>query len=189
MAQHKQLDNITVRNAQLIFKNFAGKETPMNAEGQRNFGVLIDDDTAETLEKDGWNVKRLKVREEGDTPQAWLPVALKYQGRNGKAVRPPEVVLITSRGRTNLPEDFVDVIDQSDIEKVDLIVRPYEWVMNGGTGIKAYLKSIYVTIAEDELALEYRDVPEIGQADQPLAIEAGNDPSIVDAEWEDVGNE
>jgi hypothetical protein len=67
-------------------------------------------------------------------------------------------VLITSRGRTNLDENAVEMLDWADILNVDLMVRPYEWNVNGKTGIKAYLQSIYVTIQEDELERKYSEL-------------------------------
>jgi hypothetical protein len=67
-------------------------------------------------------------------------------------------VLITSRGRSNLDEHTVSTLDWVDILNVDLIVRPYEWTVNGKSGIKAYLQSIYVTIEEDPLEQKYAEL-------------------------------
>ena len=63
-------------------------------------------------------------------------------------------MLITSRGRTNLDEDQVEMLDWADIINVDMIVRPYEWTVNEKSGVKAYLQSIYVTIEEDRFGDE-----------------------------------
>lgn len=176
---------LTIENAQIIFRNFAGKEGMYNAEGDRNFCLLLTPELAETLEKDGWNIKTLKAREEDDEPQPYIQISVKYRGRNGNTVRPPTIVMITSKGRTSLSEDECEILDWVDIKNVDLIVRPFEWAVNGKTGIKAYLKSIYVTIMEDELALKYADVPEIGPGSHQL--EAGDTPpfepgTVIDGE-------
>jgi hypothetical protein len=110
------------------------------------------------MKADGWNVKWLQPREEGDLPQAIVKVQVAF-GKN-----PPRIVMITSKGQTPLDEDMVRLLDWAQISNVDLIIRPYEWDINGNQGIAAYLKSIYVTIIEDELELKYRDVPETGIA-------------------------
>lgn len=148
--------NLTMENVRIIFRNFAGKEGMYNREGDRNFAVLIEDaKTAEAMAEDGWNVKYLKAREEGEDDQAYLQVSVNFKGR------PPRVVMITSRGRTTLKEDEVELLDWADIMTTDLIVRPYEWAVNGKTGVKAYLQSIFVTIQEDALELKYADLDDI----------------------------
>lgn len=152
---------LVMEGVDLIFRNFAGKEGPYNAEGDRNFGVLLDEKTAEHLNECGYNVKWLKPRDEGDEPQAYLQVSFKYRGRDGRKLRPPHVVMITSRGRTQLHEDEVEMLDWVDMKQVDLVVRPREWEVRGKTGIKAYLQSIFVVIDEDPLELKYAEVPDV----------------------------
>ena len=145
---------IVLEDRRILFRNFSGEEGRFNAPGDRNFNVLLTDDEATAMLADGWNVKYLQPREEGDQPQPRLEVSVKF----GK--HPPRVILITSRGKTPLDESMVSILDWADILTVDMIVRPYEWEVNGRSGIKAYLKSIYITIREDELERKYLDVPD-----------------------------
>lgn len=149
-------NTVLMEGVRIVFRNFSGKEGQYNREGDRNFAVLLDDTVANAMAEDGWNVKWLKPREgeadEDEAPQAYLQVSVNFKGR------PPRIVLITSRGRTHLDESSVEMLDWADIKNVDLIVRPYEWVVNNKTGIKAYLQSIYVTIEEDALELKYAEL-------------------------------
>lgn len=170
-------DRVMIEDGRIIFRNFAGKEGQYNREGDRNFCVLLDTPTAILMSEDGWNIKTLKAREEGEPDQAYVQVSVSYKAK------PPLVVLITSKGRTTLPEDMVEALDWVDIAMVDLIINPYEWAVSGKTGIKAYLASIYITIAEDALMLKYAEVPELDTSGKPLEIEAGpSDDEIWDAE-------
>jgi len=150
-----QDNTVLMEGVRIIFRNFAGKEGQYNREGDRNFAVLLDDTVASTLAEDGWNVKWLKPREEDEAEeptQAYLQVSVNFKGR------PPRVVLITSQKRKYLDESEVSDLDWVDIRNVDLIVRPYEWVVNNKSGIKAYLQSIYVTIEEDALEKKYSEL-------------------------------
>ncbi len=142
-----------VEDARLIFRNFSGKEGQYNREGDRNFSVILDPDTAEQMLRDGWNVKYLAPRDEGDEATPYIQVAVNFKKR------PPRVMMITSTSRTSLTEDTIDVLDWSEIRTADLIARGYEWTVNGKSGIKAYLQSLFVTIEEDALERKYAVEP------------------------------
>lgn len=157
--ERKVTNNITIEDAQLIFRNFSGAKTDFNEEGNRNFGVLLDDELADQLAEDGWNVKHLRPREDDPEQheQAWLPIKVKF------GHIPPIIQMITSRGRVKLDEDTVGQLDWTSIERADLIVRPYNYPGFHGrpAGVSAYVKCLYVTIYEDELSRKYSDIPEI----------------------------
>ncbi len=142
---------IVIEDAKIVLRNFAGKEGMYNREGDRNFKVLLDEETARTLSNDGWLVKQFKQREEGEPPQSFIQVSVGFN------YSPPRIVMLTSRGHTNLSENEVEVLDWVDIKTIDLIIRPYNWSVSGNSGIKAYLKSLFVTIEEDYLELKYAD--------------------------------
>lgn len=167
MNEQKKVGNITIENAKLIFKNFQGKETQYNRSGDRNFGVLIEDiNLAEQLEKDGWKIRYLNPREDDPEQfqQPWMSVKVKFNPY------PPIVVLITSKGKKKLDEETIDQLDWSIIKTCDLIIRPYNYPAMGDkpSGIAAYLKAIYVTIQEDELALKYSDVPDLDDREERI---------------------
>jgi hypothetical protein len=170
-------NTVLMEGVRIIFRNFAGKEGQYNREGDRNFGVILDPAVAEQMLADGWNVKYLRAREEDEQPTPWVSVSVSYKGR------PPKIVIITSKGRTTLPEDMVEVVDWVDIATIDLIITPYNWSVRGENGVKAYLKTMYLVVAEDELDHKYSDVPEIEAGTKPLAISSGyNEEEVVDAE-------
>jgi hypothetical protein len=142
-------NTVVLEDAEIIFRNFSGREGMYNREGDRNFAVKLSKDQADQLANEGWNVKTLRAREEDEEPQPYLSVSVGYKGR------PPTIVLITSRGRTHLDEDTVETLDNIDIQQADLIIRPYDWAVSGNTGRKAYLQALYVVVNEDPLALKY----------------------------------
>lgn len=146
--------NISVENAKILFKNFSGEEKRFNPKGKRNFCLLLDNENAEKLKRDGWNVKYLTPRDPDDAPQAYIQVAVAFENY------PPNIFMISGGKKTKLDEDTVSALDYAEIENVDLIIRPYSWETSSGHGIKAYLKNMYVTLVENEFEKKYRDLEE-----------------------------
>lgn len=143
---------LSLENARIIFRNFSGKEGRYNREGDRSFCVLLENEQlAEDLIDDGWNVRILKPREEGDEAKKYMSVDVSFKNI------PPKIFMITGRNKVLLDETTVGNLDYADIRTADLIIRPYNWEVNGKKGVKAYLKTAYITIDEDRFASKYQD--------------------------------
>lgn len=155
-----KVKNRVIENVQVCFKNLSGKKGVYNPEGQRNFHILLDDDLAKVMEKEGWPIKWFEPREEGDKPQAHMKVSARFDNF------PPEVYLISADGkrRNKLSEDELGQFDASKVVDVDVVLTPYKWTFNDKSGIKAYLKKLYFKIDMDELEAmlenKYLDVPD-----------------------------
>lgn len=171
MALPGRRETVTFRDVSIIFKNFAGEKRHFNAEGDRNFSILLGEKDAKNLERDGWKVKPLRRNEEDDRQLYHLKVKVNF------ANRPPRTWLVTSGGRTLLGEGLIAMLDQLDSMKVDLVITPYDWNISGNTGRTAYLESLYFHMYENELDREYADMPQIASAGDaaPKQLEVGQD--------------
>lgn len=162
-----------MKDAKIIYRNFVGEKRRFNKLGDRNFHVVIDDEQLATiLMKDGWNLKNFKPRpdDEEAMPGYHMEVAVNFESS-----QPPKIVMITEvqvkdplseegvktiRKGVILSEETVGLLDSAQILKSDIEIRPYNWGPDdsGRTGVKAYLKTLWITIRSDPFAEEYSDV-------------------------------
>ena len=141
---------LQIDDARIIFRNFSGAQSKFNREGDRNFALIIDDqESADFLTENGWNIKIKAPRDEDDTPLMFLPVKVKFNERG------PIVYLESGSSQNRLDEESVDILDTIDIMSVDLDIRAFDWEVNGKTGRTAYLQSIRVVQDVDRFAREY----------------------------------
>lgn len=143
---------LQIDDARIIYRNFRGEGSKFNREGDRNFAVVIpNEEIADTLVKEGWNVKVRPPRDEEDSPFMYLSVKVKFNDRG------PQVYLRTGDRVNKLDEESVAILDDIDILSVDMDVRPYDWDVNGKTGRTAYLQSISVTQEIDRFAARFAE--------------------------------
>lgn len=154
MANTKEIiikdDKVIISGARMIYRNFSGRETDYNKAGNRNFCVIIEDsNAAKTLSERGWNVRVKPPRDEDGDPTYYIPVAVCFDRR------PPSIHLITSSSNIVLDENNIETLDYAEVTWVDMTIRPSLWTKKDKSGYKAYLKTLYVTIEEDEFADKY----------------------------------
>lgn len=130
---------LQIDDARIIFRNFSGIGSKFNREGDRDFSLIIpNQEIADRLIADGWNVKIKPPRDEDEDPFMLMKVKVKFNDRG------PIVYLKTGNRQNRLDEETIGLLDNIDILSVDMDIRPYDWEVSGKTGRTAYLQSMRV---------------------------------------------
>ena len=145
---------IQIESARIGFKNFEGREGKYNKAGDRSFAVFLSPELADELAQQGWNVKYPRPVSgpvDPDMPErdAYLQVSVSIDQF------PANVVIISNDRPEKLVGEEISMLDWAEISNVDLVIRPYQWTVNGNSGVKAYLKAGYFTINTDPFAAKY----------------------------------
>ena len=77
---------------------------------------------------------------------------------NFKSLRGPKIYLHTGSSVCVLDETTVADLDQDDILSCDMIISPYHYERNTGSGISAYLDTLHVVVKEDPFAHKYANL-------------------------------
>ena len=154
------MENITIWDAKLYFKNFSGEPGRFNNAGDRNFGVFIGSELAEELTEDGWNVKYTKSNDEGER-RAYLKVKVNFKGN-------PKIYLVTNGKTVRLDQDTVGELDELFFEKIDLKIR-HVYLRNYDVWTQ-YLDKAYFTVLQDDLDRAYADTstPTFDEEDEDI---------------------
>lgn len=147
---YRNVDNLKIENAHIMFRNFSGKASQYNKEGSRNFCVRIEDpEVAQRLKDIGWNIRILAARNQDEEATHYLPVSISFDNY------PANVILHKNGVATKLTGETIGMLDFAEIKNIDLIVRPYQWEVRNDNGIKAYVKTMHVTLEEDPFEAKY----------------------------------
>lgn len=139
--------DLSVEGAAIIYRNFAGEPTKFNPQGgKRTFALVLNQPIADRLVDMGWNVKHRPPREEDDDDLYYTEIVV-----NMGSDYPPRVNLVTKYGdkesMIRLDEETLNLLDNTIITNVDLIIHPYIHGRSNAAGatVKGYLKTLYAT--------------------------------------------
>lgn len=180
--QVRKRETHTFRDAQIIFRNFAGNPTTFKPEGGvRGFSILLDEELALYLIDQGLNVNPLRKQDEDDEQMYHLPVAVSYK------IRPPRIYMVTGDGerlplrKQLLPEDMIHMLDGLELGEAHMTIAVSNYEVRGTKGKKAYLQSFFGHILMDELEEEYATVEDMIEVDrQKFAAEDIIEGEIVE---------
>lgn len=156
----ERTNNIIIKGidgSRIKYKNFEGRVSQLNGNGMKKFTLELDEDVALYIKERGFNVKT-KERENGDLFYD-LDIFISYDNY------PPNIYAVTGNVKKLLNDNTVRQLQGADIINVDLCFKPYNWKVNGKTGVKAYVKYMYVTIEEDPFADDYAYLDDNGDFD------------------------
>lgn len=143
---------VQIDDARIIWRNFRGEGGRYNKEGERNFCLVIpDQEAADALSAEGFNVKIKPPREEGDAPFMYLKIKVNFNDRG------PNIYVQSGNSRIRLNEDTVRRLDRIDLMSVDMDIQRgrEQWEINGQTGYAAYLRSMLAYQEVDRFAERY----------------------------------
>lgn len=136
------MSRITVRDCRLIFRpHFGGHADIYNTEGDRNFRILVSEEQAEILSREGFNIKWTKETEDHPS-EPTLKVKISYRFSK------PLIKVHNGKKFIEYDESMLDILDGARINNCHVTVSLSR---TGGT----YLVTGIFYLDVDELAMEF----------------------------------
>lgn len=139
--QDRPYTNVVVKNACIMFTNFAGEKDRFNM-GKPQFNLVLTEEAARDLQADGWNVRIMPAREEGESPTYMtnINVAFSDDGR-----RNPTIKLYSSldgkRVCRRLSAETIGILDDIRLERINLRIGSFNYDGDKYT-MKGYLHEL-----------------------------------------------
>lgn len=159
-----KIENLSNRN--IIFRNFSGRPSQYNKNGDLKFTLVINDpENAQKLASYGWNVKVKPPKNEGDDPFCTLDVRIRMDLDFAR----PKIKMFTRNGSVWIDETSIKNFDDAEFETVDLVLRQYAWKNGRGeSGISAQLSEMYARIQEGVLEAKWAEEESPDDEDEPF---------------------
>lgn len=141
-----KIENLT--NRDIIYRNFSGRTSQFNKNGNMKFSIVIDPNMADRLAKEGWNIKRRPSKNDENEEFCTLEVRVRFDLSFAR----PKIKQFTRGSSVNITEDNVGNFDNAEFETADVVLRQYLWSTPAGdSGVAAQLSEMYVRLNEGVL--------------------------------------
>lgn len=154
---------LKVESPELFRFNFAGVPTNNNKQGHRQFDWKIPtEEMAQALKEDGWSVWYTNESEKYGPSRACITCEMRFHHEKELEHLNPRIYKCTRKHPDGilLPEDLVGDLDNDEIVDTVLWISPKYWEVNGKSGIKAYVHSLWVKIEDTDPARKFWGYPE-----------------------------
>ena len=144
---------LRVESPEIFMINFAGRKTDSNPNGHRQFSLKLPSiEYAEQMKEEGWSVWYTKESERYGDATPCITVEMRWQSNPELKWLNPKIYKCTRKNPngTLIPEELIDELENDEIEDIVLDIRLRYWTINGKSGIKAYVDSMWLKIEDDD---------------------------------------
>jgi hypothetical protein len=168
-------NRLEIVGAQMKYLNFSGKPSKYNAEGKRNFEIVIPEEAAQELYDAGWRIRKngydtkRDKRRTGDFDEALEDCEYRLRVNvNLDSGNPPRAFKKTEKHMIPLDSSTIGSLDYSEIENVFVEINGYDAAKNGQ--LSGYLKTIVAEVPNSRFEELYGDFMAGAEEDVPFDI-------------------